>query len=60
MLDAIKEIRAEAVELSGAEDRNPAKPGGPKRRKRPAGSPRAASGAKRALRTSKHRAQTAD
>jgi uncharacterized membrane protein len=60
MLDAIKEIRAEAAQVSGAADRNPAKPGDPKRRKRPAGSPRAASGAKSAPRTSKRRAQTAD
>src|SRR5580658_6066668 len=60
MLDAIKEIRAEAVQLSGAEARNPAKPGDPKRRKRPAGSPRAASGAKRALPNTKRPAQTAD
>jgi uncharacterized membrane protein len=60
MLDAIKVIRAEAVQLSGAADRNPAKPSDPKRRKRPTGSPRAAAGSKRALRNAKGRAQTAD
>jgi hypothetical protein len=48
------------VELSGAADRNPANPGNPKRRKRPAESPRAASGAKSAPRIAKRRPQTAD
>jgi uncharacterized membrane protein len=64
MLDAIKEIRAEAAQVSGAasgaEDQNPSKPANPKRRKRPAESPRAASGAKRALRNPKPRARAAD
>jgi uncharacterized membrane protein len=53
MLDAIKEIRAEAAQISGAassaEDKAPAKPGDPKRK-----------AAKRAPRNSKGRAHAAD
>jgi uncharacterized membrane protein len=56
MLDAIKEIRSEAAQLSGAasgaEDKAPAEPGDPQRRKRPA--------AKRPSRNSKTRARAAD
>jgi uncharacterized membrane protein len=52
MLDAIKEIRAEAAQLSGAasgaEDKAPVRPSGRKRRDRSTGSPPKPSGAKRA------------
>jgi uncharacterized membrane protein len=64
MLDAIKEIRAEATELSGAagraEEQNPASSGDPKRRKRAAGHPPKGSASKPPARNAKTPARAAD
>jgi uncharacterized membrane protein len=64
MLDAIKEIRTEATQLSGAagraEDRNSAGPGNPKRRKHAPEHPPKGSAAKPPACSSKPRARAAD
>jgi uncharacterized membrane protein len=64
MLDAIKEIRAEAAQLSGAasgaEDKGPARPGDHRSRDRARGTPPKPAGAKRAPRNPKPRARAAD
>jgi uncharacterized membrane protein len=64
MLDAIKEIRAEAAQISGAasaaEDKAPVRPGDRRSRDRSRGSPPKTAAAKRAPRNPKPRARAAD
>jgi uncharacterized membrane protein len=64
MLDAIKEIRAEAAQISGAasaaEDNTPAKPGDRRSRDRSRGTPPKTASVKQAPRNPKPRARVAD